>query len=443
MKLIILLLILILIFILQLSYTNFTENFYNEIEMSPKLSEQDILDLKKGHKIITNMFREFDRICRKYNLKYWCVGGTLIGAIRHNGWVPWDGDVDVGMLEEDYNKLQKIIQKELPKNMWFQDKTTDKYYNSTIGKIRDLNTNYKDYKSQSWHNGLQLDIFIFKKDKDMLTISIKGTDIKNTNYNIIFPLKESIFENIKVYVPNNTKKYSIEYWGSYPPTLPPINKRFPHEGRIELMAPKWMLQKYKHLYKKQYKKIKYKNMDLYFPKNTQLGVNGNQLWVNWTGLTTKRPDILFKEINKIISIKKGFKILDIGCGNGEFCAEFFLKYKNNIDYIGTEIQPDLLNCNRLNFPLYKFYHIDNKNILKSKYDIILIMGYGHSLQETINTIINYGTKFIILESHIGKKPNFEQYSKIILKKYNNIYDKKLDTGSGIHLKRRLCIYELI
>ena len=49
------------------------------------------------------------------------------------------------------------------KSTGLKRKTTDKYYKSNIGKIRDLNTNYKDYKSQSWHNGLQLDIMIFKK----------------------------------------------------------------------------------------------------------------------------------------------------------------------------------------------------------------------------------------------------------------------------------------
>jgi phosphorylcholine metabolism protein LicD len=251
MKLIISGLILAICLILQISYTNFTENFYNELEMSPKLSKQDILDLKKGHKIITNMFREFDKICRKYNLKYWCLGGTLIGAIRHKGWIPWDGDVDVGMLEADYNKLQKIIQKELPKNMWFQDKTTDKYYKSDIGKIRDLNTNYKDYKSQSWHNGLQLDIFIFKHDNNNIYGShpICGIpDIKKRNYNDIYPLKEIKFEDILVYVPNKYKHISKDIWGDLPPKLPNINKRFPHEGRFGFGVPEWAKHKYQNLY---------------------------------------------------------------------------------------------------------------------------------------------------------------------------------------------------
>jgi lipopolysaccharide cholinephosphotransferase len=51
---------------------------------------------------MTEMLRSFDKVCRKYNLKYWCVGGTFIGTIRHHGWIPYDGDVDVCMLDTDY-----------------------------------------------------------------------------------------------------------------------------------------------------------------------------------------------------------------------------------------------------------------------------------------------------------------------------------------------------
>ena len=237
---IILIIILILIFILQIS--NINEHFNNEIEMSPKLSKQDILDLKKGHKIMTNMLKEFDRICRKHNLKYWCMSGTLIGAIRHNGWIPWDGDIDIGMLKSDYDILQKIIKKELPKNMWFQDKTTDRYYKSNIGKIRELNTNYKDYDSKAWHNGLQLDIFIFHENKNYIN------GYKKFKKMDIFPLKEKLFENIKVYIPNNYRLIlKIEGYNNYM-TLVPINKRFPHEGRFGFFVPKWTKKKYPELY---------------------------------------------------------------------------------------------------------------------------------------------------------------------------------------------------
>ena len=107
------------------------------------------------------MFKEFDNICRTNGLKYWCVGGTLIGAVRHNGWIPHDADIDVAMLESDYKQLQNIIQKNLSKDFWFQDKSTDKYYISTISKIRYLYAWYEDNPTQKWHHGIQMDIFVF------------------------------------------------------------------------------------------------------------------------------------------------------------------------------------------------------------------------------------------------------------------------------------------
>jgi len=238
MKLIILLilLILIVILILHLSYSNFNEKFYNEIEMSPNLSKQDILDLKKGQKIMSNMLKEFNRICRKYNLKYWCIGGTLIGAIRHNGWVPWDGDGDVGMLKEDYEKFKKVTN-ELPNDIEFSE-PADK----PCSKLRSKKAKYIYTKwGNNWdlNKGLQIDIFVFKHDNNNIYgSSICGIpDIKKRTYSDIFPLKEIKFEDILVYVPNKYKQISKKIWGGFPPPLPNIDKRYPHEGRFEFVDP--------------------------------------------------------------------------------------------------------------------------------------------------------------------------------------------------------------
>ena len=82
--------------------------------------------------------------------------------------------------------------------------------------------------------------------------------------------------------------------------------------------------------------INYKNLKLLFPKNHRLAAKKNnkdmQIWANYTGLTSKRPEIIFDYILKIINIENGNKILDIGCGCGEFAINLFLKFKNNISY---------------------------------------------------------------------------------------------------------------
>jgi len=227
---------------------------YNKIEYSDKLSINNIKHLKKGQKIMTNMFKEYDRICRKHNLKYWCDGGTLLGIIRNNKWITYDGDIDTAMMEEDYIKLKKIIQKELPQGMWFQanDLLVDKHYKAKgLAKIRDLNSCYVEYTNgkngKNNHNGLQLDIFIVKK---------KGNHFFNRenhtyNYNDIFPLKEDIFEGFKVYIPNNTNLILTKYYGKNYMKMLPKDKRYPHEGIIDSNKTcDFHYKKYPALYKK-------------------------------------------------------------------------------------------------------------------------------------------------------------------------------------------------
>ena len=244
-QIVILLCILAILVLIQIKLLN-RESFtiYNNVEYSNELTIKDIKDLKKGQKIMTNMFREFDRICRKHKLEYWCIGGTLLGIIRDKGWIPHDGDIDIAMMKTDYKKLSKIIQKELPEGMWFQDSTTDKFYKNNIGKIRYLNSNYKDYKSQTWHNGLQIDIFI---TNDSNTLSWESFTVKK---NDVFPLKEKMFEDIKVFIPNNYDLVLTNLYGKKYMKQVPVDKRIPHEGRIDpYHAPKWMKDKYPELYK--------------------------------------------------------------------------------------------------------------------------------------------------------------------------------------------------
>jgi phosphorylcholine metabolism protein LicD len=216
---------------------------YQDIEYSDKLSINDIKNLKIGQLKMTSMLSTFNNICRNNALTYWCNGGTLLGVIRHKGWIPYDGDIDVVITRKDYNILCKIIKKELPSTMWFQDNTTDKYYKSNIGKIRDINSCYIDDNSHNWHNGLQLDIFIMDESDDEL---IGYETYKKSD---IYPLKEKYFENIKVYIPNNYDLVLKREVDKNYMKLLPVKDRFPHEGRINpYNAPEWMKKKYPFLY---------------------------------------------------------------------------------------------------------------------------------------------------------------------------------------------------
>jgi phosphorylcholine metabolism protein LicD len=249
--------VVIIVAIIQVTYYCCKQHFTDPktgVMYSTRMSEVDIKNLKKGQVKMTGMLYEFDRICRKYGLSYWCMGGTLVGTLRNAGWVPWDGDLDVAMIDSDYEIFYKVAQKELPKNLWLQDERHDKKHNKTHNKIRDLNSCYDKWiKTPRKHlNGLCLDIFLYKVVGDKL-IAHKNENISKHDevyhYNFIFPLKEMEFENISVYVPNDYKQYSINSWGSYPPRNPPLKDRYTHEGRIIPDKPcSWHKKEYPKLY---------------------------------------------------------------------------------------------------------------------------------------------------------------------------------------------------
>lgn len=110
------------------------------------------------------MLREFDRICRKHDLKYILYAGTLLGADRHGGFIPWDDDIDVAMLYEDYVKFIEIAPKELDKEKYFlRTQETDKDCNLTFIQIKRNGTVYCREMRDIFdtHLGVFMDIFPF------------------------------------------------------------------------------------------------------------------------------------------------------------------------------------------------------------------------------------------------------------------------------------------
>ena len=70
-------------------------------------------DVRKIQLMVLNIFLEFERICKKHNLRYYLAGGTILGAVRHKGFIPWDDDMDITMPRPDYDKFIKLSKKEL------------------------------------------------------------------------------------------------------------------------------------------------------------------------------------------------------------------------------------------------------------------------------------------------------------------------------------------
>lgn len=103
-----------------------------------------------------------DACCRKHNIPYWLCYGTLLGAARHKGFIPWDDDLDIMMLRKDYLRLIKILPSELPEDFVLQTTDTDPCYFFPYAKIRDLKSHVEEfgrYDRLFAYNGIFIDIF--------------------------------------------------------------------------------------------------------------------------------------------------------------------------------------------------------------------------------------------------------------------------------------------
>lgn len=100
-------------------------------------------DFRKMQLIELDLLKEFDRVCRLHNISYVITDGTMLGAVRHHGFIPWDDDADICMLREDYERFKKEAMKDLnPDICFFQDNTTDPYYRWGYAKLRRTGTQH-------------------------------------------------------------------------------------------------------------------------------------------------------------------------------------------------------------------------------------------------------------------------------------------------------------
>ena len=109
---------------------------FNQEELRSRFNP-DGSPLRRQQLVMLEMFKEFDRICRKYDIPYFLYWGSLLGAIRHDGFIPWDDDLDVGVMRKDFKRLMKILLEELPEHIVLQSNDTDRNYFYFFAKLRD------------------------------------------------------------------------------------------------------------------------------------------------------------------------------------------------------------------------------------------------------------------------------------------------------------------
>jgi lipopolysaccharide cholinephosphotransferase len=224
--------------------------------------------LKEAQMVMTTMMVSIHTICKEHNIPYWLADGSLLGSIRHEGFIPWDDDIDLGMLRKDYNKFKKVIGEALPNQYKIES-----YDLNTHGKHNWLKIMYLD--DFEWvdtngdhHKGLSIDIFPFdyvqgtddistfgkifhrvsrlnypskvKNLKDLAALLINKSKVHNLyctfnkktstitygvethfygfayfNLEDIFPLKTGPFEGQIFNIPNNPDQYLKTVYGDY------------------------------------------------------------------------------------------------------------------------------------------------------------------------------------------------------------------------------------
>jgi len=248
--------------------------------------------LRKAQLIMLDMLIEFDAICKKHQLQYWLDSGTLLGAVRHQGFIPWDDDIDLSMPIEDYTKFLDIAQAELSNNIFLQTSRIDKEFKFDYIKLRSNKASIVEFhekdKKINYHQGVFVDIFpmlaienteenekfydeTLKQIRDVSSISLhtpegkddpvkradlvaslkqKHTGWKNEKAKVIyggempdvaawfdsekvFPLTTIEFEGHTFPAPNNPDHYLAAIYHFDYRQLPPKNKRIIHAHSID------------------------------------------------------------------------------------------------------------------------------------------------------------------------------------------------------------------
>lgn len=133
------------------------ENFLKEENISGYLVSKE---MKEVWACELDMLERLLAVCLKYDLKCWADSGTLIGAVRHKGFIPWDDDIDMVMFRDDYDKLVKVADKEFTYPYFFQTIYSDGYYGNRHAQIRNSETAAIANPKSRFNQGVFIDIFV-------------------------------------------------------------------------------------------------------------------------------------------------------------------------------------------------------------------------------------------------------------------------------------------
>lgn len=167
--------------------------------------------------VLLEMLKDIDKICQKHDIPYFLVGGSCLGAVRHEGFIPWDDDADIGMLYEDYLRFLDVVKTELDtENYYFQTFDTHKEYNVFIPamKFRKRGTYVKEANTLLRNrckdgDGLFIDVFIIDYIDERKWVDVLCR-VKATLYLVVVTLIENLGIN-----PYRLKKRFVRFVRRY------------------------------------------------------------------------------------------------------------------------------------------------------------------------------------------------------------------------------------
>lgn len=137
-------------------------------ELFPDEREKGETQIRQCQLVLLRMFKIFDHLCTKYQVAYFLCSGSLRGAVKNKGILPWDDDFDVGLTRPNFEKFVKFAVPELPNDIFFQTPDTDPGYpacHRVEAKLRDKYSSYIFHgdKNDGRHHGIMFDLQVFDR----------------------------------------------------------------------------------------------------------------------------------------------------------------------------------------------------------------------------------------------------------------------------------------
>lgn len=176
------------------------------------MERKDQSPLEAAQEVMTDILNVIHQICERNNIKYWLSDGTLLGSVRHGGFIPWDDDADISMLREDYNKFIRIVKEELPEPYKLQSAEHQTHGLHNWCKIMYMD----DFEWVDWHGnwtkGLSVDIFPFdyvrQKNVEKLSLLEKAA---NRLASIRYPIEGN---GVKAFLQRRVQKLKVHNYYS-------------------------------------------------------------------------------------------------------------------------------------------------------------------------------------------------------------------------------------